>query len=242
MNEGIEINGLMISKRGLEESADLVIDTAKKSKGLKLCCCSLNDIVLASTDIEFFEALKRADVRTPDGMPLVWKLRQKFGRAERVYGPDLMRLVLKKSVKENLLHYFLGDKKNGEMLVAEIKKNYPGIKIARYEVLPFKDRFTESDYREISKNIKKSHAGIVWVGIGSKKQVIMADQLDKKVGNAVYLTVGAAFDFLSGNKKQCPKFVRNLGGEWLYRWLSEPRRLGNRYIEVLKFVLKGGLK
>jgi N-acetylglucosaminyldiphosphoundecaprenol N-acetyl-beta-D-mannosaminyltransferase len=47
---------------------------------------------------------------------------------------------------------------------------------------------------------------------------------------AVMLGVGAAFDFIAGTKPQAPSWVQKIGLEWLFRLLSEPRRLWKRYI------------
>jgi N-acetylglucosaminyldiphosphoundecaprenol N-acetyl-beta-D-mannosaminyltransferase len=42
--------------------------------------------------------------------------------------------------------------------------------------------------------------------------------------------VGAAFDFLSGNKPQAPKWIATIGLEWFFRMCTEPRRLFVRYL------------
>jgi N-acetylglucosaminyldiphosphoundecaprenol N-acetyl-beta-D-mannosaminyltransferase len=42
--------------------------------------------------------------------------------------------------------------------------------------------------------------------------------------------VGAAFDFIAGTRSEAPRWVQRAGFEWLYRMLSEPRRLGRRYL------------
>lgn len=47
---------------------------------------------------------------------------------------------------------------------------------------------------------------------------------------AVMLGVGAAFDFHSGLKLQAPSWMQRLGLEWLFRLLTEPRRLWKRYL------------
>jgi N-acetylglucosaminyldiphosphoundecaprenol N-acetyl-beta-D-mannosaminyltransferase len=47
---------------------------------------------------------------------------------------------------------------------------------------------------------------------------------------AVLIGVGAAFDFLAGTKPQAPRWMRRNGLEWLFRLLSEPRRLDRRYL------------
>jgi N-acetylglucosaminyldiphosphoundecaprenol N-acetyl-beta-D-mannosaminyltransferase len=47
--------------------------------------------------------------------------------------------------------------------------------------------------------------------------------------NAVMVGVGAAFDFHAGVKPQAPRFLQTLGLEWLFRLVTEPRRLWRRY-------------
>jgi N-acetylglucosaminyldiphosphoundecaprenol N-acetyl-beta-D-mannosaminyltransferase len=53
----------------------------------------------------------------------------------------------------------------------------------------------------------------------------------------VLVGIGAAFDFISGNKPQAPRWMQRSGLEWLFRLLSEPRRLWRRYIQYPKFVV-----
>jgi N-acetylglucosaminyldiphosphoundecaprenol N-acetyl-beta-D-mannosaminyltransferase len=42
--------------------------------------------------------------------------------------------------------------------------------------------------------------------------------------------VGAAFDFHAGLKSQAPRFIQRSGFEWLYRLVTEPKRLWKRYL------------
>jgi len=51
-----------------------------------------------------------------------------------------------------------------------------------------------------------------------------------KVGAAVLIGVGAAFDFHSGRKQQAPRWIQHSGFEWFYRLLHEPGRLWRRYL------------
>jgi N-acetylglucosaminyldiphosphoundecaprenol N-acetyl-beta-D-mannosaminyltransferase len=48
--------------------------------------------------------------------------------------------------------------------------------------------------------------------------------------NAVFVCVGAAFDFHAGVKKMAPAWMQRSGLEWLFRLLQEPRRLFKRYV------------
>jgi len=47
----------------------------------------------------------------------------------------------------------------------------------------------------------------------------------------VMLAVGAAFDFLAGNERRAPRWMRRCGLEWLFRLACEPRRLFWRYLK-----------
>ncbi len=48
--------------------------------------------------------------------------------------------------------------------------------------------------------------------------------------SCVAVGLGAAFDFYAGAKKVSPHWIRRSGLDWLWRLLSEPRRLWRRYV------------
>jgi len=209
-----------ISRIGFEKTISLI---ASGKAGVVLCC-TLNELMMADKDKKVRVAMDRADVLTPDGMPLVWYLKWKYGKGERVYGPDIMVSLLAKKEKKFL---FIGDLKNRDYFS----------KKGNYLVLPFKDNFTENDYQEIAKKINKLKINIVWVGLGARKQVLMADGLKRNGVNGSIITVGAAFDFLSGQMIQAPRWIRNLGLEWCFRLVCEPKRLWSRYTAIIYFVI-----
>jgi N-acetylglucosaminyldiphosphoundecaprenol N-acetyl-beta-D-mannosaminyltransferase len=76
--------------------------------------------------------------------------------------------------------------------------------------------------------INESGARIVFVGLGCPKQEIWMAANKGRV-RSVMLGVGAAFDFLAGSKPQAPRWMQQIGLEWLFRLATEPRRLWRRY-------------
>lgn len=48
--------------------------------------------------------------------------------------------------------------------------------------------------------------------------------------DAVMVGVGAAFDYVGKTKVQAPRFMQDHGLEWLFRMVTEPRRLWRRYL------------
>lgn len=222
----IKLFGLPISNRGLKETIKWIFE---RKLGGNVYCCTLNEVVEADENNNFKKILSGGDILTADGMPLVWEMRRKMKRGERVYGPDLMKEFLETNRKKIAIkQLFIGGKENEKYFS----------KYGKYLVLPYKDVFEKSDYKEMVGEIIKSKAKVVWIGLGAKKQIIMADELRKRLPNIVYITVGAAFDFLSENKKQSPKWLRNIGGEWMFRLFYEPKRLGGRYLKCAIFLIK----
>jgi nucleoside-diphosphate-sugar epimerase len=76
--------------------------------------------------------------------------------------------------------------------------------------------------------INRSGAGLVFVGLGCPKQEVFAHEHRDRI-DAAQLCVGAAFDFLAGGKRMAPEWMQERGLEWLFRLVSEPRRLWRRY-------------
>lgn len=218
----VKVWGVKVSTLGLEET----IEWIGRNNGT-VYCCTLNEVMMADKDVKFRKILSRGNLLTADGMPLVLMARLKTGRGERVYGPELMGKLLFANDELGIKQVLIGDEKNRQYFE----------KFGKYINLPHKDEFAESDYLRMVKEIKKSQARLVWVGLGAKKQIVVADELSKRLPDRVLVTVGAAFDFISGNKKQAPKWLRRAGGEWLFRLICEPKRLARRYGEIVLFVI-----
>jgi alpha-1,3-mannosyltransferase len=75
---------------------------------------------------------------------------------------------------------------------------------------------------------------VVLVGMGNPIQEEWIGAAAKKAPNAVFLAVGALFDFIAGATPRAPQAVRRLRLEWAFRLTQEPARLWRRYtIEML---------
>lgn len=175
---------------------------------------------------------------TPDGMAIVWLLKLAgHQHVSRVYGPELMLAVCQLSLTKGYTHYlFGGNPQVPEQLAQSLETQFPGIKIVGTYSPPFHPLTTEED-EKIIQAINETHPDIVWVGLSTPKQEWwMAEHLGK-IKAPVMVGVGAAFDFLSGNKRQAPKWMQKNGLEWLFRLSTEPRRLWRRYIRYPIFVL-----
>lgn len=232
--------GLPISCLTLNEISLQIINWALMGKSKIIYVCTMNEIVTAEENSEFKKILKNGDLLTADGMPLVFLMRKKRKeKIERGYGPDIFKNVLKISSGKKIGHFFLGTTDdNLKKLIKKVSDDFGNKNVLNYYSPPFKKEFDEKDLDKMADLINDKNINVVWVGMGSEKQIFLADALKKKVKGKIFVTVGAAFDFLTGNKKQAPVFMQKTGLEWLFRLASEPKRLYKRYFKIIIFIFK----
>lgn len=193
--------------------------------------CNVHSVMTARRDEHVRAAIQRADVATPDGMPLVWTLRRTGDPAQpRVYGPDLMELALAYGVERGWTHYFYGATEDTLGALREAAERLaPGVRIVGSHAPPFRP-LTVTEEAAVLADIRASGADCVWVGLGMPKQELWVDRVREELPGHAVLAVGAAFDLLSGAVPQAPDWIQEHGLEWAYRLWREPRRLWRRYV------------
>jgi N-acetylglucosaminyldiphosphoundecaprenol N-acetyl-beta-D-mannosaminyltransferase len=70
---------------------------------------------------------------------------------------------------------------------------------------------------------------IVLVGMGMPRQEIWVLENQAKLGPCVTFTVGGAFDYEAGVQRPSPRWMGQVGMEWLFRLMVDPQRLFTRY-------------
>jgi len=206
-----------------QESA---VEAIAALEGGYVCVATVHMVMEAHDDPEF----AARDLVVPDGMPLVWmQKRLGAGQASRVRGNDLTI---------NLCHYaegagrsvgFYGGRQEVlEAIRARAARDFPKLKIAYAYAPPFRELSEEEDAK-VAAEINQAAPDILFVGLGCPKQEnwMAAHRGEVK---AVMVGVGAAFDFYAGNLREAPKWLSNIGLEWLFRLAMEPRRLWRRYL------------
>ena len=175
-------------------------------------------------------ALAVADLVVPDGMPLIWIGRFRGHKlCRRVYGPELMETFLKET-KGKYRHFFYGGSLGiVERLAKKLKERYSDLNFAGTYSPPFR-QLNDKEDNEVIELINQARADILWVGLGAPKQELWMYEHRNKLNVPVMVGVGAAFDFLAGVKPQAPRWMQEIGLEWVFRLITEPKRLWKRYI------------
>jgi N-acetylglucosaminyldiphosphoundecaprenol N-acetyl-beta-D-mannosaminyltransferase len=199
--------------------------------------CSANTVVEASQSDRVRAALSRAEVVAPDGMPLVWVGRLQGREVERVCGPDFMLAMVDRGRALGYRHYLYGGAPGvAEELAMRMKQRFPGADFVGIDVPPFRALSADEDTATVAA-INRAQPDCVWIGLGSPKQDLWVAEHRDRLDAAAVLAVGAAFDFHAGTKRRAPLWMQRTGTEWLFRLLTEPRRLWRRYTLVnMRFV------
>lgn len=227
----IDICNVPVSSVNISRACDIVDDWINERKKVYVCVAPVSTIVDCQSDNDYKKILDGAEMITPDGMPLVW-VAKLMGDREigRTYGPDLMMALCEKGQIKGYRHYLYGGTENTCSLLKNVlKERFPEIDIVGECTPPFRPLHAKED-EEVLEEINKLNPDILWVGLGSPKQDYWMHEHRGKLDVSVIIGVGAAFDFISGVKRQAPRWMQKSGLEWFFRLCSEPKRLGKRYL------------
>jgi N-acetylglucosaminyldiphosphoundecaprenol N-acetyl-beta-D-mannosaminyltransferase len=226
----ISIYGVLLDQIDWESCLARILKWAANRESRLVCLCNVHSLVTASHEDLFRQALRDADLVTPDGEPVAWAMRkQGASDQQRINGPDLMWRYCAQSPESSQAVFFYGSAEATlAKLRARLESEFPRLKIVGMYSPPFRP-LTEEEDLVVTEQINASGAGVVFVSLGCPKQERWMAEHRGKI-KAVMIGVGAAFDYHAKTIKRAPLWMQNLGLEWLYRLSIEPRRLWKRYL------------
>jgi N-acetylglucosaminyldiphosphoundecaprenol N-acetyl-beta-D-mannosaminyltransferase len=206
------------------------VETISALDGGYVCVATVHMVMEAHDDPEFAARVNAADLVVPDGMPLVWMQKlQGAKEASRVRGNDLTINLCGYAEGAGMSVGFYGGRQEVlDAIKVRAARDFPKLEIAYAYAPPFRELSEEEDAK-VAAEINRAAPDILFVGLGCPKQEnwMAAHRGEVK---AVMVGVGAAFDFYAGNLREAPKWLSNIGLEWLFRLAMEPRRLWRRYL------------
>jgi len=190
---------------------------------------NLHSIYLYQRDAKMRMFYERADIIHIDGMPLIYwaqLLGYPVTREQRVTYVDWIHHLLAMATCKGWRIFYLGGKPGVAARAAEcLRSQYPSLMIATHH-----GYFRPDQNDAVLGTITSFQPHILMVGMGMPRQEHwILDNLDRIRTNAI-LTAGACFDYIAGEIPTPPRWMGRMGLEWLYRLISEPRRLGRRYL------------
>ncbi len=238
----VNIIGSSITALPLHSQIETILEWASNYESKVVCVANVHMLVEAYLRPEFSLVLKNADLVTPDGMPLVWMMRfMGVHRQNRVAGMDIILSLSQLASQRNVSVFFLGSQEAIlQKIKAKLEQQFPNLKIAGMEPLPFRP-LTPMEDEAIIQKINASGTSIVLVSLGCPKQEYWMHQHKDKI-KAVMIGLGGAFPVFVGIHKRAPLWMRNSGLEWFYRLIQEPKRLWRRYWNTIPLFLWLALK
>ena len=224
-----QVLGVRVDGTCYPHATALLLEWATRGESRYVCEVPVNSIMEAYDHADFRAVLNGADLVTPGGMPIVWLMNWLGLRGQpRVYGPELMLRVCAAAAGAGVpVGLYGGTPAALVRLQATLERRYPGLNIV-YAVSPPFRALTSAEEEAIASDIQRSGCRLLFVGLGCPKQERWMARQRGRIP-AVMLGVGAAFDFISGEKRQAFAWMQAIGLEWLFRWVHEPRRLFFRY-------------
>ncbi len=225
------ILGMRVDATSYDDATERILGWAAESAGSRyVCVATVHMVMEAHDDPDFQGIVNRADLVTPDGMPLVWALRRLgVPEAQRVYGPDLLPAVCRRAAERGIpVGFYGGTPQVLERMVETLQRRWPALHVGYRWSPPFRPLTPEEEATVVA-GICAAGVPVLFVGLGCPKQERwMATHRDRLP--LVMVGVGAAFDFLAGAKRQAPRWLQQYGLEWCFRLATEPRRLWRRYL------------
>jgi N-acetylglucosaminyldiphosphoundecaprenol N-acetyl-beta-D-mannosaminyltransferase len=226
---GAHVVGAYIDAVDCGDCLNRIFEWVARRESRYICLCNAHSVVTARRDPGFGRTLNEADLAVPDGAPVAWRLGALgYPGQPRVSGSELMWKCCARAAGSGVSVFLYGSRPETlRRLSARLIHEYPRLKIAGCYSPPFRDLTSAEDVQVVDA-INDSGAGLVFVSLGCPKQETWMAGHRGRV-HAAMMGVGAAFEFHAGTAKRAPRWMQNMGLEWLHRLASEPQRLWRRY-------------
>lgn len=239
-HEKLKILGIELDVVTISELNYYVSEIIKDNKREIIANHNLHSLYLLNDDDSLQKFWHKAYLTHIDGMPLIWwgkLLGYEIEKKHRITYLDWIHPLLEVANKNGWKLFYLGAKPGVANLASEkLSNKYPNISFKVHHGY-FNTDPDSSDNSYILDLINSFQPNILMVGMGMPRQEKwIIEHFDDLQANVI-LNCGACFDYIAGEQKVPPRKIGRLGLEWLFRFLSDPKRLFSRYfIEPFKLL------
>lgn len=206
-------------------------------------------VTLVRHDPEFRQVMSTFDCLVSDSTPLTWCMNLAgAGLRDRVYGPTFMRYFLERAPTGSTHFLVGGSPECAARLQHRFTRVNPGLQFvgSYHGRCDLQGRLDPAEEANLLDEINQRAPDYLWICFGAPKQQRWAARYKPHLRRGVVLVVGFAFEANAGLKPDAPVWMQRAGLTWLYRMVTEPRRLGPRYAKYnslfLWYLLWDGLR
>ncbi|MDY7034802.1 MAG: WecB/TagA/CpsF family glycosyltransferase [Thermodesulfobacteriota bacterium] len=214
----------------MDQTLSLIETFIKEKKTTQHIAVNVAKIVEMKKDSSLREIITSCDLINADGMPIVWASKL-LGKPlpGRVAGIDLFQELIKLCANKGYRPFFFGARQwVVEKVVEKFREKYSNLDVAGYR----NGYYSKEEETEIAEIIRASRADILFVGISSPMKEKFLNTWMDVMQVPFCMGVGGSFDIMAGRIKRAPAWMQQLGMEWFYRFMQEPRRMWKRYAKT----------
>lgn len=201
-----------------------------ENQGFALATINVDHLQRLAEEPAFRRAYAAQDLVCADGNPIVWLSRLAARPVSLAPGSDLVLPLAAEAAAQGLPVGLIGSNDASLTLAARaMESRVPGLRVTLTHAPGFPFDPLGDEGAEIIARIRQSGARLCFLALGAPRQEIFAIRARDALGNVGFASIGAGLDFLSGHQRRAPKLMRQIKMEWLWRMLSNPRRLAARY-------------
>lgn len=231
-NLRVELLGRKITLMTAKAITDEIHKACTEEKKITIASYNVHSFNLSMQLPWFYEFQQSANINRCDGFGILKGLRwmgMNVPLQYRVSGTTLVPKLLEYGNQHGLSFFFLGAKPQYlQAAIEAVGEKYPQLRIAGHD--GYFDKQDDQQNRMIVEQINQFKPSILLVGMGVPIQEQWIQQHSDELKVNVIMPCGAVIDRLAGVVKNSPTWISNIGLEWLYRLVREPRRLGGRYL------------
>lgn len=199
-------------------------------EGFALATVNLDHMVKLRGDPAFRAAYARHDLVVADGNPIVWLSRLARRPVGLVPGADMVAPLARLATEAGAGVALVGGTEAGLRRAEHgLRAQVPGLRVVVRIAPPMGFDPSGPQGAAVIAALAESGAGLCLLALGAPKQERFAARARDALPGLGLAGIGAGLDFLSGDQRRAPVWVRRLAMEWLWRMLSQPRRMIPRY-------------
>ena len=229
MNE-VEIMGLRLQDIPLAVIAERVHEAARVRRKMLVVNANAHLVVLSQTHTWLRSMFTAADIAFCDGAGVQLAAKILKGRTlNRTTPPEWIGTVLQRLDSQGSVFWLGGTEAVVKCAAEAFAKKY-GVRIAGYHHGYFDASPGSSESRAVVERVNAARPSILLVNMSMPRQEKWLWSNWELLDPGVAITAGALVDHAAGRVARPPRWISNLGVEWLIRLVREPRRLWRRYL------------
>ena len=226
--DSFRLFGIWINNVSMKRAVDMVTAEPVHTTPRIGYFANVNSFNLAHENDYFKQVVNSADFVFADGSGVRLAARVNgVALKDNVNGTDMLPKLCESARDRGLSIYLLGaDHGVADTAANALAVQYPGLKIAGTH----HGYIDANQSQELIKQINAAGTDILLVGMGSPVQEQWLCEHAHQLRCRSALAVGGLFDFFSGRIPRAPLWMRELGMEWVWRLLQEPKAKFHRYV------------